>query len=96
MQWYPSTSSGAIIQLTGQSPDSSSLEERCEDESNEEKVTGETLKAGYKRWLVFLRDETEARRFIRIWHKRPFPLWNFHTSLENGEALPLVHTEFIW
>lgn len=42
-----------------------------------------------KRWIISFADENEARRFIRAWHRRPFPQ-------DRGEEPRLVHTEFLW
>ena len=41
------------------------------------------------RWIVSFLNESEARRFIRVWHRRPFPL-------ASGDDRALVHAEFIW
>ena len=40
------------------------------------------------RWVVSFLNESEARRFIRVWHRRPFPL-------ASGDRA-LVQAEFIW
>ncbi|KAL8971530.1 MAG: hypothetical protein Q9183_001014 [Haloplaca sp. 2 TL-2023] len=45
------------------------------------------------RWIVTFVDEHEARRFVRSWHKRPFPLPN---GLARGEATSLVNAEYLW
>ena len=41
------------------------------------------------RWLLSCSDENEARRFIRAWHRRPFPQ-------QRNDDLSVVHTEFLW
>ena len=41
------------------------------------------------RWVMSFSNETEARRFIRAWHQRPFPL-------ARGDDRALVLAEFIW
>ena len=41
------------------------------------------------RWIVSFLNESEARRFIRVWHRRPFPL-------AAGDERALVQAEFIW
>ena len=46
-----------------------------------------------RRWLVELADENEARRFVRAWHRRPFPLPVDHVR---GEKPPIVNAEFLW
>lgn len=47
-----------------------------------------------RRWIVTFVDESEARRFIRRWHRRPFPLRGAGTGV--GEPPSLVNAEFIW
>lgn len=42
-----------------------------------------------KRWILSFSDESEARRFIRAWHRRQFPQ-------DRGEDPRLVHAEFLW
>lgn len=49
-----------------------------------------------KKWLVTLKDEAEARRFIRSWHMRPFPAWLQYKSDDHDEPWPLVRTELMW
>ena len=41
------------------------------------------------RWIMSFLNESEARRFIRVWHRRPFPQGH-------GEDRALVQAEFIW
>ena len=41
------------------------------------------------RWILTFADENEARRFIRTWHRRPFPL-------SRGGDSSLVYTELLW
>lgn len=47
-----------------------------------------------RRWIVTFTDESEARRFIRRWHRRPFPLRGAGTGV--GEPPSLVNAEFVW
>lgn len=48
----------------------------------------------YPRYIASFVDENEARRFIRAWHRRPFPLQGENVAI--GEPLPLVHAELLW
>lgn len=41
------------------------------------------------RWILVFKDENEARRFMRDWHRRPF-------SLTHGSGSKLVHLDFLW
>lgn len=41
------------------------------------------------RWIMSFANENESRRFIRAWHRRPFPL-------ARGESPAFVQAEFIW
>ena len=51
-------------------------------------------KSLYPRYVISFSDENEARRFIRLWHRKQFPLYGENAAA--GEPLPLVHAEFIW
>ncbi|KAI9873839.1 MAG: hypothetical protein M1830_010545 [Pleopsidium flavum] len=46
------------------------------------------------RWVIRFKDEAEARRFVRSWHRRPFPL--HRDSAVYGEPPPLANAEFLW
>ena len=48
----------------------------------------------YPRYLIQFADEDEARRFVRAWHRRPFPTPNERPT--SCEPPPLVHAEFVW
>ena len=41
------------------------------------------------RWVISFSNENEARRFVRVWHRRPFPS-------ARGDDRALVQAEFIW
>ena len=45
------------------------------------------------RWLISFQDENEARRFVRLWHHRPFPLKYQHMGWADP---PLMSVEFVW
>lgn len=45
------------------------------------------------RWIITLNDEDEARRFVRAWHKRPFPL---PSDYARGEVTPIVNAQYLW
>lgn len=53
----------------------------------------EVRKRSSRRWIINLDDENEARRFVRSWHRRPFPLPDDHVR---GEKSPIVNAEFLW
>ena len=45
------------------------------------------------RWILSFVDENEARRFVRAWHKKPFPI---RSELIQSEDAPLANVEFLW
>ena len=49
-----------------------------------------------QRWVISFEDEAEARRFVRVWHRKSysFPLETESPSI--GDPDPLVHAEFMW
>lgn len=56
--------------------------------------SGQSKERLRRRWIVTFADESEARRFIRRWHRRPFPLRGTGTGV--GEPPSLVNAEFMW
>ena len=49
-----------------------------------------------RRWIVAFEDENEARRFVRTWHRVPYPFPLRDESAPYGEPPALVHVEFLW
>ena len=45
-------------------------------------------------WVITFEDEDETRRFIRRWHRKPFPLKD--VASEQKEAESLIYTELLW
>lgn len=62
-------------------------------ETPEQAESSEVRGRSSARWIVTFVDENEARRFVRAWHKRPFPL---NGDPVRGEDAPLVNAEFLW
>ncbi|MCJ1441473.1 MAG: hypothetical protein MMC23_001962 [Stictis urceolatum] len=48
-----------------------------------------------RRWLLTFEDEPEARRFVRAWHKRPWPGEQLRDVSDERE-MPIVNVEFLW
>ncbi|KAI9731090.1 MAG: hypothetical protein M1818_007947 [Claussenomyces sp. TS43310] len=46
------------------------------------------------RFILSFKDAPEARRFVRAWHRRPFPV--ARDRITDGDEAPLVHTELLW
>ena len=49
----------------------------------------------FSRWLIELENENEARRFVRMWHRVPFPFPGLRSS-QYEEPEYLIHAEFLW
>ncbi|KAI4245358.1 MAG: hypothetical protein L6R42_010207, partial [Xanthoria sp. 1 TBL-2021] len=64
-----------------------------EDLEHREDFEPVTQRRSSRRWIVKLGDENEARRFVRTWHRRPFPLLSDQVR---GEKPPVVNAEFLW
>lgn len=47
------------------------------------------------RFILSFRDSQEARRFVRAWHRRPFPLTHGPQNPED-EGPPVVNAELLW
>ena len=46
------------------------------------------------RWIISFENDSEAWRFVRSWHRQPFPLE--YDGRLHDESSPLVHAEFLW
>jgi hypothetical protein len=46
-----------------------------------------------RKWIVTFADATDAQRFVRTWHRRPFP---FAGGFVPMEGAPIVHAELLW
>jgi len=78
----------------------------CQGENLEEpgEETGESIeayrarkKAEYRRpsrYVISFRDRNEARRFVREWHQRPFPVKRPRNP--GDEPIPIVNVEILW
>ena len=98
LPWYPIAASGNIEPFDG-TPRSPSFPQQDDPDTggvDQEEARAETGRNTFRRWLISFENETEARRFVRLWHMRPFPMWQFGLKREDGEPLPVVHTEFMW
>ncbi|KAI4102461.1 MAG: hypothetical protein LQ339_004615 [Xanthoria mediterranea] len=67
--------------------------ESSEDSEHWETFEPVAQRRSSKRWIVRLGDENETRRFVRAWHRRPFPLLDDEVR---GEKPPIVNAEFLW
>ncbi|KAI9848581.1 MAG: hypothetical protein M1837_007250 [Sclerophora amabilis] len=47
------------------------------------------------KWIINFEDSVEARRFVRAWHKRPFPVKQGEEKTTYGEIPPLVNVELL-
>jgi hypothetical protein len=49
---------------------------------------------GPPRYVIAFKDRHEARRFVREWHRRPFPLQREHNL--GNEPPPIVNAQILW
>ena len=73
--------------------DADDLNESTSEEAEGGQEPG-NVRRTYPRWIIAFEDEDEARRFVRAWHRRPFPV-SREPSLQD-EPPPLVHAEYVW
>jgi hypothetical protein len=70
------------------------------DEEQDDGKGIEGLAAGDKTWkrvtrsIIAFKDHNEARRFVREWHRRPFPVRRWPNP--GDEAPPIVSAEYLW
>ncbi|CAF9924572.1 MAG: hypothetical protein GOMPHAMPRED_003681 [Gomphillus americanus] len=72
------------------------LEEKAKNHNDDDNGDGTKLRPRRNRWTVTLRDEAEARRFVRAWHSRAFPAWEQFGKEDIDEPWPLVKAELLW
>ena len=53
-------------------------------------------KPQFSRWVIAFENESEARRFVRVWHRKAYPFPIEHENYTQGEPTALVHAEFLW
>lgn len=51
---------------------------------------------GPARYTISFKDSNEARRFVREWHRRPFPRLRQRPREPGDEAPPIIHAEVLW
>jgi hypothetical protein len=68
---------------------------------NQDSADGETSRSAKKRqvrrparYIISFKDPHEARRFVREWHRRPFPVQREHSP--GDEPPPIVNAEILW
>ncbi|KAL8715005.1 MAG: hypothetical protein Q9220_000962 [cf. Caloplaca sp. 1 TL-2023] len=64
-----------------------------EDTESLEEMNEEGRLRRSARWIIKLSDENEARRFVRSWHRRPFPIPGSDAARESPS---LVNAEYLW
>jgi hypothetical protein len=75
------------------------VEQQPKDAALEEKLRLEGLQSrtphrGPAKYMVSFKDRDEARRFIREWHRRPYPVEREHDL--GDEPPPIVNVEMLW
>lgn len=91
-----SEETGQIVKLTyddhGNSP-----EEPGEKTEESVKAYRARKKEEYRRpsrYVISFKDRNEARRFVREWHRRPFPIYRQHNP--GDEPIPIINAEILW
>ena len=95
IQWAPLNGKGSITLLERNSRRTQDKQASKDEESETEDVELRK-KLDFSRWVISFEDETEARRFIRAWHMRPYPLVEDGWRISDGEPEPLIHAQFLW
>jgi len=75
------------------------VEQQPKDAAQEEKSRLEGLQSrtpfrGAAKYMISFKDSDEARRFIREWHRRPYPVEREHGL--GDEPPPIVNVEMLW
>lgn len=78
----------SIVRLDASEAAADGFEDLTGTETDEFAELGARRQAS-SRWIMSFLNESEARRFVRVWHRRPFPS-------ARGDDRALVQAEFIW
>ena len=89
ISWAPATGKGSIT-LLEKAP------RKAQTGSNGGGDQALKKKPSFSRWVISFEDETEARRFVRAWHMKPYPLTDDGAQIADGEPEPLVYAKFLW
>jgi hypothetical protein len=87
LQWNLLPGDDDIVKLDGTKADVAEAELDDQDSRKRKKRQP-------PRFIISFKDQQEARRFVRAWHKRPFPLTQ-ERRLED-ETPPIVNAELLW
>lgn len=79
LQWKLAATRNPITRLTARSNELPDVEGNSETGKNESDVETEWKKgkvpgSGSEKWIVSFKDVVEARRFVRAWHRREWPV----------------------
>jgi hypothetical protein len=99
IEWGPTAGKGSVDLFTSSRINSGSSLEGPSSSTVDSLERWEKETPTLNKWLITLEDETEARRFVRAWHRRPYPGWmdaNAKTDDNRHEPWPLVKVEFMW
>ncbi|KAI9676652.1 MAG: hypothetical protein M1829_002969 [Trizodia sp. TS-e1964] len=93
---------GIYWELLGRADDITRLEGKSSSPDNEEAEEGVDVDEHKPprnhtscKWIITFKEENEAQRFIRTWHRRPFPL-SKEKYLNLAGEMPLVNVELLW
>ena len=87
LQWNLLSGDDDIVKLDGTKADT------AEAEIEEQEIRSRKRRE-LSRYIISFRDQQEARRFVRAWHGRPFPLTQERQP--EDEAPPIVSAGLLW
>ncbi|KAI9760624.1 MAG: hypothetical protein M1835_000140 [Candelina submexicana] len=104
LPWALSTSKNAIKKLEDPTPPQTATEDAQEKTDSShldasidepEKTPSHQTRYRQPRWIISFQNEAEAQRFVRMWHRRAFPMPRGAGSIY-GEPPPMVNAEILW
>lgn len=95
LQWNLLPEKESIVRLDGGKAASEEGEVGAELEVVKDVEEKKRKRLQPSRFILSFKDNQEARRFVRAWHRRPFPLT---TGPQNpgDEGPPIVNAELLW
>jgi hypothetical protein len=97
LQWNLAGGEGEIFKLDAAQSDDEEPGEDVEDPSGELEAEPEPKKRPFPtpaRYIISFKDRCEARRFVREWHRRPFP--TLRERNPGDESPPIAKAELLW
>jgi hypothetical protein len=90
LHWKLTEGEGAVVKINGSQWNE---EDDLSDESRHSRSDRRHIR-GPPKFILSFKDSHEARRFVREWHRRPFPVQKDHKL--GDEPPPVINAQMFW